>query len=89
MKARINLAVNYISLFLINSVVMIAAGAIWADVQNYGLFDVIQTCAIVFIGGTVFVWMSCNFVNSVWTLLPKEQKSNDAPLKVKRKFGIE
>ena len=35
MKARINLAVNYISLFLINSVVMIAAGAIWADVQNY------------------------------------------------------
>ena len=89
MRSKINLAINYLSLFGINSAVMISAGAMWADIQNYGLFDVIQTCAIVFIGGTVFVWMSCNFVNSVWTLLPKEQKSNDAPLKVKRKFGIE
>lgn len=69
-KIKIKWTFDVAGLVIMSALVFFTAGCMFADIANYGLYDVIKHCAIIFIGGTLLVIHMKVLIQDIFKLLP-------------------
>jgi hypothetical protein len=73
-KIKIKWTFDVAGMVIMSAAVFFTAGCMFADIANYGLYDVIKHCAIIFIGGTLLVIHTKVLIQDIFKLLPKDER---------------
>lgn len=73
-KIKIKWIFEVAGMVIMSALVFFTAGCMFADIANYGLYDVIKHCAIIFIGGTLLVIHTKVLLQDIFKLLPKDKE---------------
>jgi hypothetical protein len=74
MKTKMKWTFDVAGMVIMSAAVFFTAGCMFADIANYGLYDVIKHCAIIFIGGTLLVIHTKVLIQDIFKLLPKDER---------------
>ena len=77
MKTKMKWTFDVAAMVIMSAAVFFTAGCMFADIANYGLYDVIKHCAIIFIGGTLLVIHTKVLIQDIFKLLPASEQESE------------